>query len=128
MSTAVSVESRIERVEVTDETITAHLVDGRVISVPWHGRGACQTPHPPNEQTGNSLAPAMVFTGRTSTRTSAPKACSTAHRRDAHALRAEPENRLTPRCSRRAALDGQRRNRRSAHARLAAERERWADA
>src|SRR5947209_16191545 len=34
MSTAVSVESRIDHVEVTDETITAHLVDGRVISVP----------------------------------------------------------------------------------------------
>ncbi len=40
MSTAVSVESRIARVEVTDETITAHLVDGRVISVPlaWSWR------------------------------------------------------------------------------------------
>src|SRR5947209_614149 len=29
MSTVVSVDSRIDRVEVTDETITAHLVDGR---------------------------------------------------------------------------------------------------
>jgi Protein of unknown function (DUF2442) len=40
MSTAVSVESRIARVEVTDETITAHPVDGRVISVPlaWSWR------------------------------------------------------------------------------------------
>jgi len=40
MSTAVSVESRIERVDVSDETITAHLVDGRVISVPlaWSWR------------------------------------------------------------------------------------------
>jgi hypothetical protein len=40
MNTAVSVESRISRVEVTDETITAHLVDGRVISVPlaWSWR------------------------------------------------------------------------------------------
>ena len=40
MSTAVSVESRIARVEVTDETITAHVVDGRVISVPlaWSWR------------------------------------------------------------------------------------------
>ena len=28
MSTAVSVESRIDRVEVSDDTITAHLVDG----------------------------------------------------------------------------------------------------
>jgi hypothetical protein len=34
MSTAVGVESRIARVDVTEETITAHLVDGRVISVP----------------------------------------------------------------------------------------------
>lgn len=34
MSTAVSVANRIGHVVVTDETITAHLVDGRVISVP----------------------------------------------------------------------------------------------
>jgi hypothetical protein len=46
MSTAVSVESRIGRVEVTDETITAHLVDGRVISVPlaWSWRLSDATP------------------------------------------------------------------------------------
>src|SRR5438132_12765006 len=46
MSTAVSVESRIARVEVTDETITAHLVDGRVISVPlaWSWRLSDATP------------------------------------------------------------------------------------
>ena len=46
MSTAVRVESRIDRVEVTDETITAHLVDGRVISVPlaWSWRLSDATP------------------------------------------------------------------------------------
>jgi len=46
MSTAVSVESRIARVEVTDETIIAHLVDGRVISVPlvWSWRLSDATP------------------------------------------------------------------------------------
>lgn len=46
MSTAVSVENRIEHVEVTDETITAHLVDGRVISVPlaWSWRLSEATP------------------------------------------------------------------------------------
>jgi hypothetical protein len=46
MSTAVSVESRINHVEVTDETITAHLVDGRVISVPlaWSWRLSEATP------------------------------------------------------------------------------------
>jgi Protein of unknown function (DUF2442) len=46
MSTAVSVESRIEHVEVTDETITARLVDGRVISVPlaWSWRLCDATP------------------------------------------------------------------------------------
>ena len=46
MSTAVSVESRIDRVDVTDETITAHLVDGRVISVPlaWSWRLSEATP------------------------------------------------------------------------------------
>jgi hypothetical protein len=46
MSTAVSVESRIRHVVVTDETITALLVDGRVISVPlaWSWRLADATP------------------------------------------------------------------------------------
>ena len=46
MSTAVRVESRIDRIEVTDETITAHLVDGRVISVPlaWSWRLSDATP------------------------------------------------------------------------------------
>lgn len=46
MSTAVSVESRIVGVLVTDETITARLVDGRVISVPlaWSWRLSDATP------------------------------------------------------------------------------------
>ena len=46
MSTAVSVESRIDHVDVTDDTITAHLVDGRVISVPlaWSWRLSDATP------------------------------------------------------------------------------------
>ena len=46
MSTAVSVESRISSVEVTDELITARLVDGRVISVPlaWSWRLSVATP------------------------------------------------------------------------------------
>jgi len=46
MSTAVSVEARIDHVAVTDETITAHLVDGRVISVPlaWSWRLSDATP------------------------------------------------------------------------------------
>ena len=46
MSTAVSVEHRIAHVEVTDETITARLIDGRVISVPlaWSWRLSEATP------------------------------------------------------------------------------------
>ena len=46
MSTAVSVESRISSVEVTDEAITARLIDGRVISVPlaWSWRLSEATP------------------------------------------------------------------------------------
>jgi hypothetical protein len=46
MSTAVSVESRIGRVEVSGELITAFLVDGRVISVPlaWSWRLSDATP------------------------------------------------------------------------------------
>lgn len=46
MSTAVSVESRIDHLEVTEEAITAHLADGRVISVPlaWSWRLSDATP------------------------------------------------------------------------------------
>ena len=46
MSTAVSTETRIARVDVSDETITAHLADGRVISVPlaWSWRLSDATP------------------------------------------------------------------------------------
>ena len=46
MSTVVSVENRIRRVEVNAETITAHLVDGRVIRVPlaWSWRLSEATP------------------------------------------------------------------------------------
>ena len=46
MSTAISVDNRIDHVVVTDETITAHLVDGRVISVPlaWSWRLCDATP------------------------------------------------------------------------------------
>src|SRR6266498_3150127 len=46
MTTADSTETRIARVEVSDETITAHLADGRVISVPlaWSWRLSDATP------------------------------------------------------------------------------------
>lgn len=46
MSTAVLAEATIRRVEVSDETITAHLADGRVISVPlaWSWRLSDATP------------------------------------------------------------------------------------
>jgi hypothetical protein len=46
MSTAVSVENRIAHVDVTEDTITARLVDGRVISVPlaWSWRLSDATP------------------------------------------------------------------------------------
>ena len=44
MSTAASHEPRIARIDVSDELITAHLTDGRVISVPlawsWRLSGA----------------------------------------------------------------------------------------
>lgn len=40
MSTVVSIEPCIENIEVTKETITAHLEDGRIISVPQRGRDA----------------------------------------------------------------------------------------
>lgn len=46
MSTAVALEPRIKDVHVTDETITAHLADGRIISVPlvWSWRLSEATP------------------------------------------------------------------------------------
>lgn len=46
MTTAVSTEARIRDIEVSDDTITAHLVDGRVISVPlaWSWRLSEATP------------------------------------------------------------------------------------
>jgi hypothetical protein len=46
MSTAANSDTRIKRVEVTDETITAHLADGRIISVPlvWSWRLAAASP------------------------------------------------------------------------------------
>lgn len=46
MNTAISVEARISHVAVTDETITACFVDGRVISVPlaWSWRLSEATP------------------------------------------------------------------------------------
>src|ERR1041384_7777425 len=46
MSTVVAVEPTIRHVDITDETITAHLADGRVISVPlaWSWRLSDATP------------------------------------------------------------------------------------
>jgi len=46
MSTAVSVDARVKDVTVTDELITFHLMDGRVISVPlaWSWRLSESTP------------------------------------------------------------------------------------
>jgi uncharacterized protein DUF2442 len=46
MSTAALPESRIKSVEVTDDLITAYLMDGRIISVPlaWSWRLSEATP------------------------------------------------------------------------------------
>jgi hypothetical protein len=46
MSTVVKVDVRIKNVEITEDTITAHLMDGRTISVPlvWSWRLAEATP------------------------------------------------------------------------------------
>ncbi|MBI4483738.1 MAG: DUF2442 domain-containing protein [Acidobacteria bacterium] len=46
MSTAVSTDARVKDVSVTDEFITFHLVDGRIISVPlaWSWRLSDATP------------------------------------------------------------------------------------
>jgi len=46
MSTAVNTDARIQSVDVSDDLITAHLTDGRVISVPlaWSWRLSEATP------------------------------------------------------------------------------------
>ena len=46
MSTAVNNDARIKAVEVSEEMITAHLADGRIISAPlaWSWRLASATP------------------------------------------------------------------------------------
>lgn len=46
MNTAVSLEPRIKTIRITEETITADLVDGRTISVPlaWSWRLSEATP------------------------------------------------------------------------------------
>jgi hypothetical protein len=46
MNTAVKIELRMKDVQITEDTITAHLTDGRTISVPlvWSWRLAEATP------------------------------------------------------------------------------------
>ena len=46
MSTAVNTQARIREVQISNDRITAHLVDGRVISVPlaWSWRLSEATP------------------------------------------------------------------------------------
>jgi hypothetical protein len=46
MSTAINVDARVQTVTVNDDTISAHLVDGRTISVPlaWSWRLSEATP------------------------------------------------------------------------------------
>jgi hypothetical protein len=46
MSTVVKVEARIKDIEITEDTLTAHLMDGRTISVPlvWSWRLTEATP------------------------------------------------------------------------------------
>src|SRR5207245_5808189 len=51
MSTAANSGARIKRVEVTDERITAHLADGRVISVPLACHGGLPPPPRPRART-----------------------------------------------------------------------------
>jgi len=50
MSTVVSTEPRIKSIEISEETITAHLEDGRTISVPlvWSWRLSEATPEQRN--------------------------------------------------------------------------------
>jgi hypothetical protein len=46
MNTVVKVDVRIKAIEITEDTLTAHLMDGRTISVPlvWSWRLAEATP------------------------------------------------------------------------------------
>ena len=76
MNTAVKIqEVRIKDISVTEDTITAQLMDGRIISVPlaWSWR---LSEAPPNSaHIGELLETAMGCIGLTSMRISAPKEC-----------------------------------------------------
>ncbi len=123
MNTAVNVESRIARVGVTDETITAHLVDGRVISVPlaWSWRLSDATPSQRAnwELIGDGHG---IYWPDVDEDIGAEGMLSGIPAAVPRAYLAERQRRLPRRCSRRAAL-GAAPNRSGVHARLAAERQ-----
>ena len=80
MSTAVSVESRIANVVVTDETSRLIWSTGVSSACPWPGHGGCPMRRQRNARIGSLLVMATAFIGLTSMRTSARKACSAAFR------------------------------------------------
>lgn len=83
-----NLEPRIKKINVTEDTIEAYLVDGLMISVPlaWSWRLSEATPEQRNNW-GNSSATVKACIGPTLTKTSAPKACCTAFPRDARSTR-----------------------------------------
>ena len=62
-------------VEVTEDTLTAELSDGRTVSVPLSWYPSSFMPRRRNARTGGSSAPAMVSTGPPWMRISAWKCC-----------------------------------------------------
>ena len=75
MSTVINIEPRIKNLKITEEIIIADLEDGRTISVPlaWSWRLSDATKN--SVKNLKSLATALMFTGRTSMKILAPKAC-----------------------------------------------------
>ena len=73
MYTAVKLDTRIKDIEVTDDSIIAHLMDGRTISVPlvWSWRLTEATPT--ERKTTKSLGTVTESTGLILTKTSARK-------------------------------------------------------
>ncbi len=77
MSIAVKTDARVKSVAVTDELITFHLKDGRVVGVPlaWSWRLKVKPIHL-NDRITKSSAMDRECIGLTSTKTSASKGCS----------------------------------------------------
>ena len=84
MSTVANVEARIQSVSVTDDVISAQLVDGRTISVPLVWSWDSPKQHPSSVHDSRLSAAVLAYTGPGSAKTSAWIACSTEFQHEGH--------------------------------------------